>query len=109
MFVPNGFIPSNANRTREYDEEGRLRETRIGPGPHTDGDGGIAESNSLFATDAEKVLGTGLRIADCFRAGGRLLAEAGPGAALAPRTSRIRHPSGGRLPRTVGAAAGAAP
>ena len=53
MFVPNGFIPSNANRTREYDEEGRLRETRIGPGPHTDGDGGITESNSLFATDAE--------------------------------------------------------
>jgi len=53
MFIPNGFLPSSANRRREYDEEGRLRETRIGPGPHTDGDGGIAESNSLFATDAE--------------------------------------------------------
>ena len=30
-----------------------MRETRIGPGPHTDGDSGIAEANSLYATDAE--------------------------------------------------------
>jgi hypothetical protein len=53
MYSPNGFVPSSAIRRREYDEEGRLRETRIGPGAHTDGDSGIAESNSLYATDAE--------------------------------------------------------
>ena len=53
MYIANGFVPSSAIRRREYDEEGRLRETRIGPGPHTDGESGIAESNSLFATDAE--------------------------------------------------------
>lgn len=53
MFIPGRFLPSSAVRNRQYDEEGRLREVRPGPGPHTDGDSGIAESNSLFATEAE--------------------------------------------------------
>lgn len=53
MFIPNGFTSSSAVRRREYDAEGRLRETRIGPGPHSDGESGIAEANSRYATDAE--------------------------------------------------------
>lgn len=53
MFAPNGFLPSTVVHARMYDEEGRLKAVRPGPGPHTDGDGGIAEANSLYATDAE--------------------------------------------------------
>lgn len=51
MYVPNGFIPSNASRRREYDEEGRLREVSISSPSQ---DGGIAESNSAYATEAEQ-------------------------------------------------------
>ena len=52
MFIPNQFVPSTAMRLREYDSEGRLREFRITGGRDSD-DGGIAEANSLYATDAE--------------------------------------------------------
>lgn len=55
MFVPNAFVPSTAVHAMLYDEEGRLKSYRVGPGPHTSSsdDPGIAEANSLFATDAE--------------------------------------------------------
>lgn len=53
MWIPNGFVPSSINRTREYDEEGRLREVRHDSKGASSSDGAIAESNSLFATDAE--------------------------------------------------------
>ena len=53
MFVPNPFLPSNAVHMIQYDEEGRLRKVRVNsPGASSD-DGGIAEANSLYATDAE--------------------------------------------------------
>jgi len=51
MFIPNGFVPSNANRQREYDAEGRLREVSYSSPTQ---DGGIAEASSLFATEAEQ-------------------------------------------------------
>ncbi len=51
MFIPSGFLPSGANKIRSYDVEGRLHESRPGPGGN---DGGIAESNSLFSTEAEE-------------------------------------------------------
>jgi|ERR1700690_372239 len=53
MFVPSPFQPSNATHRFVYDEEGRMRSFRVGPdGAHTQ-EGGVGESNSLFATDAE--------------------------------------------------------
>ena len=53
MIPPSGFIPSNANRARFYDEEGRLKEFRPGTQGGESDEGAIAEANSLFATDAE--------------------------------------------------------
>ena len=53
MFIPSGFAPSRANVQRQYDSEGRLREVRIDSSGASSGDPGIAQSNSLFATDAE--------------------------------------------------------
>ena len=53
MFAPNGFTPSTVVHARMYDEEGRLKTMRPGPGPHTDGDSGISEANSLYATESE--------------------------------------------------------
>ena len=49
MQIPNGFMQSSATKTTEYDQEGRLRLTRYGHG----GEGGVGESNSIYATDAE--------------------------------------------------------
>jgi hypothetical protein len=50
-FVPNGFLSSEIARRVTYDEEGRLRDINISRGSV----GGIADANSLFATEAEKL------------------------------------------------------
>ena len=51
MFIPNGFTPSTVNHATMYDEEGRLKSFRINS--RNDDDAGIAEANSLYATNAE--------------------------------------------------------
>lgn len=51
MFIPSPFIASTVNRQTFYDEEGRMHSVHVGSA--ADGDGGIAEANSLYATDAE--------------------------------------------------------
>ena len=51
MYIPNAWPPSIAVTRREYDLEGRLMETRPGPGPHSDG---IGVANSIYATEAEE-------------------------------------------------------
>lgn len=50
MFIPNGFRPSAKQAKYTYDPEGKLREYSESRGST----GGIGDSNSLYATDAEK-------------------------------------------------------
>lgn len=51
MFIPSAFVSSTANREFTYDAEGRMHPVHVGSAP--DGDGGIAEANSLYATQSE--------------------------------------------------------
>jgi len=53
MHIPNGFVPSDLQRYRVHDQEGRLVEFRIDSSITSSDDGGIAEANSLYATRAE--------------------------------------------------------
>ena len=50
MRIPSPFAPSSFARRVQYDDEGRMREYR----PGTQGDTGIGDSNSLFATESER-------------------------------------------------------
>lgn len=53
MYPADSFLPSSTVRRQTYDEEGRLREVRIGPDGSHSQLGGVGEYNSMYSSTAE--------------------------------------------------------